>query len=200
MASAFPSYAVHVQMKHSVFVGEPIAEEELVISYKGSIVTVTASGDDPEVGSISFHVVKLGTALDSGRNGFEVCDAHSADLAEYGASLLDPKTGQLRDDLVKRFEIPGSELMIIDGIEIDADHRGQDLGLLVLDRVIDLYGGGVVACWPRPADVDTPDREVGTRKLQWHAQRLGFVPVTENGVYALSASLRRPKVQLRARS
>lgn len=114
-----------------------------------------------------------------------------------------------KDDLQTEFEIDRTDLLIIDCIELQPELRGHGVGALAVERVIELLGigCGVVACkpWPlqfTPAFATDPEKlcqlrppatdlDTSVRKLRTYWSKLGFWPVGNSGIYAMSTSQRK---------
>jgi hypothetical protein len=105
-----------------------------------------------------FH--PLGETWDSTRltrnktNLFDIFDAHSDSTAEYDNSLFDPEKADFSDNLrqLLKDEIFGLSLLIIDRLELLPGYRGQNLGLIIMRRLIERFStsAGVVAIKPFP--------------------------------------------------
>jgi hypothetical protein len=94
-------------------------------------------------------------------------DARSSDLMTIGSALFNPSIGGLIDDL-------GESVLIIDRAQIDPNHRGSGLGLLMVGAMIGKLGirCDVIAIWPGPAE--GKHTKAAVQKLQKHWKQLGF--------------------------
>lgn len=88
--------------------------------------------------------------------------------------------------------IEPADLLVINEIELEPEHRGRGVGLQVVSRALTLFGApcGVAALSPWPTEVDDPDDEEGAKrghkKLARYAERLGFKRVPGTEVWARS--------------
>lgn len=189
------SYWLEVALRHRLAVDAERFDGELVQEYEVRIEASKDPEEDPVVvGQASFCVVKLGLALDAELDALDACDSIDQDVHDLATAALDPDTGQLRDDLVEAFDAPLGDLLLLRRLEIDEAHRGQQLGLVVLDRIIDAFGSGLVVCLPALDGID-PSSAV-TSKFRGYLARLGFSPIGSGSTMALSAGFQRPTVSL----
>ena len=85
-----------------------------------------------------------------------------------------------------------ADLLVINEIELEKEHRGRGVGLQVAGRTIDLFGGpcGLVALCPWPTEIaDSKDEEAARRahrKLARYSERLGFKQIAGSDVWARS--------------
>jgi hypothetical protein len=129
--------------------------------------------------------------------------------------VLDPDTSDIRADLAERFECIGGDLMFLHLMKVVPAHRGRDLGLVAASRLIESYASGLVVCRPQPLQHvgDEPerfatdgmeyerfskDRREAKRKLQKYWSRLGFEPISDDGIYALGTASALPLVKIRS--
>jgi len=84
------------------------------------------------------------------------------------------------------------DLLVINEIELNKDHRGRGVGLQVVSRTIDLFGQscGMAALCPWPTEIDDPKNEELTRmahrKLAKYSERLGFKNLMGTDVWVRS--------------
>ena len=171
--------------------------------------------DDVRVGYISAFNVHFGQAYDDGVPWFDVLDARSADMALY-VDLIDSKESSYTEWVESTFEPFGSDLLILDRIRIEPEHRGHGYGLYAADLMISGFGPstGLIACVPAPyellknAPIRTNDSGVRSNrehaipgwegaeaKLRTHWSLLGFQQLPASDVFALSQSARRPPME-----
>jgi hypothetical protein len=117
-------------------------------------------------------------------------------------------TGYWKEETQEKYEAFGTDLLIIDSIEVRPRFRGTRVGTTAIDRTIDIFGPvcGLVACKPWPLQF-TPafarDRKAlkrlkapamgqdeAVRKLRAYWSKLGFWPLGETGIHVLSVSQR----------
>ncbi len=168
---------------------------------------------DIPVGHISVHKVELGRALDAKASLFDIFDCRNSELHALYGHLFDDKNDfhqHLEDIVHPGF---GSDLLIVERVEIDPEHRGQDLGLLLASRAIDAFADGCqyVVTIPSPLqfglyseasakdrkikgfDKFVKDEAVATKKISDHWKKIGFVELPdEPNILITSPALRRP--------
>lgn len=96
-------------------------------------------GDNDDGGSIvgnaEFYIVKFAAAMNRGSSLMDAIDSVKQDVYEYGAAVLDPDTGDIRADLVERFECIGGDFMFLHLMKVLPAHRGRDIGLVAASRL-----------------------------------------------------------------
>jgi hypothetical protein len=189
---------------------ETLEPDDLVQSIHGRIL-VQEDQDESEqmVGYVSASLLQFGNALEHGVSADRIGDGISGEIGEYWEMLFDLETGRWKDELQAEFEIDQTDLLIIDCIELQQRLRGLGIGLLAVQRVIELFGVGcgLVACKPWPLQF-TPafathaqkldqlkppatDLDTSVRKLRTYWSKAGFWPVGNRGIYVMSTSQRK---------
>jgi hypothetical protein len=188
-------------------------EEYIDADFVHSIVgRVSAKSEDREneeaAGYIKASLVQFGEALDHGISTERIGDGIDGCIAEYWELLYNPDTGYWKEEIQEEYEASGTDLLIIDCIEIRPRFRGTRVASAAIDRTIDIFGPvcGLVACKPWPLQF-TPafarDRKAlkrlkapgvgkdeAVRKLRVYWSELGFWPLAESGIHLLSMSQR----------
>lgn len=197
----------------------PEEPDDYVTDIEGSILYESGprEGNPPQsnvVARLSAYLVRLGEADEHHQDRFEVFDAHSDTLAGYWNVLFSVRTRELRPALRRQFELSVSDVLILDTLEIEPEHRGKRLGLSVVDSTIRVFARDpfmLVVCNPFPMQCGgkqrddewrarmEPSRFVGNKndaqqRLQRYWQRLGFTPIGTTGYYALSPGHKRPSL------
>jgi GNAT superfamily N-acetyltransferase len=209
--------SVHLELESRV---EPTWDnpepEDYIVDLRGDVmVRGNLDEDDVRVGSVSAFLVHLEQAYEDGMPWFDVLDAHSADMAVY-LNLIDDSESRYTEWVETRFEPFGSDLLILDRIRIEPEHRGHGYGLYAAELIINGFGpsSGLVACVPAPYELlrDAPIRtndngaqigherpipgwEAAEAKLRKHWSLLGFQQVASSDVFALSLTARRPSIE-----
>ena len=167
------------------------------------------------VGTISAYAVHLGNASDNGVAWFDVLDSYNADIALY-LDLFETDASSYTDWVQSTHEPYSSDLLILDRIRVEPQYRGKGYGLYAAQLMIQSFGppGGLAACVPAPyellqkhglASVEDainlsreerlPEWQPAQTKLRQLWSLLGFEPVPASDVFALSLSLRQPRMQ-----
>lgn len=190
--------------------------DDYIIDLRGDIlIRGEQDDDDARVGNISAFYVHLEQAYDDGIPWFDVLDAHSADLALY-VDLIDAAQSCYTEWVESAFEPLGSDLLILDRIRIEPEHRGKAYGLYAAELMINGFGpsSGLVACLPAPYELlknaappspketvstngheDIPEWRAAEAKLRKHWSLLGFRQLPGSDVFALSLTSRRPPIE-----
>ncbi|MFK8905938.1 hypothetical protein [Streptomyces sp. YS-3] len=145
--------------------------------------------EDAAVGSMTFYRVHL----DRGRNAYSALADESEDLYEIAQVLLDPATGYYTDEVGELLEYSGSGLLVMDRVALNAEWRGQGLGVaLATEAIFRLMPGcRAVACSPGVSDLsadrlrDEAEWDRITAKIARGWERIGFLHYRDN-VYLLS--------------
>ncbi len=216
-------FSIHVTLAERVSISHGLTVEDLVHEYEAKILDDELEFEDEldprrVAGTVQFYMVKLGLAADLGMDALDACDSVSQDVCEYGVAVLNPKTGQIKENIADEFLTMGGDLLILHCAKIQPAYRGQDLGLLAAARVIDLFAQGLVICRPQPLQHVRPKDELepapgdssmqyerftktkvqAKRSLAKHWERLGFERLGKTDFYVLSTDQQRPTVQPRA--
>jgi hypothetical protein len=162
-------------------------------------VTATYAEWDDEVGTSTQHplgmldvvVIDCDRALDDGRSGFDLLDVESGDLATIGAEVFDIRSGWLRDSVRDALgdDNFGSQLIVLDRVRVEPQHRGHGLGPILAGLVLDtlrIGSSAFSACYPAPfeGDLEGADRERAIDSLTRTWAKLGFQELS-NGVHVL---------------
>jgi len=80
--------------------------------------------------------------MDHGITTERLGDGVDGNIAEYWELLFDLDSGYWKEEIRDEYEALGSDLLILDYIEIHPKVRGCGIGRSVLDRTIDIFGAG----------------------------------------------------------
>ena len=184
----------------------------------GRIAKMDDDESDILVGKFRQYYVDIASAINTGIDVFDIFDAHSDSTADYYDSLFDPDTVGFSENLQQLFnyDIFEQSVLIIDRLELLPNYRGQNLGIIIMRRLIQRFsaGAGVVAIKPFPLQFEhriPAEDESGwhaemqlssfreterdsTRKLQNHYRKLGFVEMKGTPHMFLSTARRLPRI------
>jgi len=114
------------------------------------------------------------------------------EMAEIARSLY-RRSGEWVPELESMWgSIDPMDLIVINEIELNKEHRGRGIGLQVVSRTLELFGGpcGVAALCPWPTEVDDENDEKSARrahrKLAKYSERLGFKNLQGTDVWVRS--------------
>lgn len=199
-------FQVVFQLVAALTEGEPSREFLQIIEGE-----IRDTESNVSAGRMSALIVQVGRVADAGEHLFDVMDGESSELGEYHAAFFNPHDCDYKDSIRRQFaDICGLDLLIINHVEIDPALRKRGLGLLVVSKIIDVFGEncGLVAMkpfplqfrnyldlgWLPPEGVENPKAAflVATKKLRNHWGRAGFKRVNGTDYCALSPANKRP--------
>ncbi len=195
--------------------GRCVEPDSYITDLEGDILLPRSDADDEIcLGTISAHSVHFDEASEDGVSWFDVLDARSADTAMY-IDLIETEGSGYTEWVECAFEPFGSNLLILDRIRIEPEHRGHGYGLYAAQLMITGFAlNGIVACVPAPYELlkDAPPRELdddgptsrdqripgwapAEAKLRKYWSLIGFEQVPSSDVFALSLTTRRPPME-----
>jgi hypothetical protein len=188
---------------------EEYVDSDFVHSILGRVFAKSEELEDGEdAGYIKASLVQFGEAMDHGISTERLGDGIDGRVAEYWELLYDPDTGCWREEIQDEYDASGTDLLIIDCIEIHPRFRGTRVGTATIERTIDIFGPvcGLVACKPWPLQFSpafardrkalkrlkapTVGRDEAVHKLKAYWSRLGFWPLGETGIHLLGMTQR----------
>jgi hypothetical protein len=167
------------------------------------------------VGRFDASYIDVAKGLVDGMAIFDLMDA-SSELREIYVTLCDRDTGELREDVKKLLGgVTFRNILVINMVEILPAYRGMGLGLSMMWHLSQRHsaGCGIVALKAFPAQfragrLSDPERsdwdkqmgydpntytvEFAHERVILHLGKLGFVPIGDAGVMALSTAVRHP--------
>ena len=172
------------------------------------------------VGKFRLLYIDIASAMDERFTDiFQIFDAYSETTADYYSSAFEPNEMDLSKDLRQLLDddIYESNLLIFDRLELLPDYRGQNLGIVIMRRLIQRFSSaaGVVAIKPFPLQFEssiTAEDEEGwhvemqlsnfqnpvqdaVQKLKDHYSKLGFVEMKDTPHMFLSTARRLPPIE-----
>jgi GNAT superfamily N-acetyltransferase len=167
------------------------------------------------VGRFDASYLNIGNALVARVKIYDVLDA-SSEIREIYATLFNPDTERLREDVEKLLGgVTLRNILVVNRVEILPAYRGMGLGLAMMWHLIQRHsaGCGIVAlkAFPvqfRAGHLSDPERSDWNRQMGYdpytytvefahervifHLKKLGFEPIGNAGVMALSTAFRHP--------
>ncbi|UOD30106.1 hypothetical protein INH39_32990 [Massilia violaceinigra] len=161
----------------------------------GSVFSLDNRDRRSTAGRFKLYYVDVGAAVNARASIYNIFDSH-ANTFDYFGAIFDPDTVGFSERLSKLFKDDEGwgNILIIDRLEILPKYRSLNLGLIVMRRLIERFGGGTafVAIKPFPlqceavgrqpdkwrdklklSDFDRQSRSA-TAKLRRHYAKLGF--------------------------
>lgn len=120
---------------------------------EAQLVTQNASASDKNaiVGVANIYKVELGRAMNERQSTAEIFDSFNDELFDYYETLFDLESEEFNLNLEKLAEPGmGSDLLIIDKVEIIPNYRGMNLGLVLAQEAISNLSGGCQYVTLRP--------------------------------------------------
>ncbi|MGW2917728.1 hypothetical protein ACWDBF_07670 [Streptomyces angustmyceticus] len=145
--------------------------------------------EDVAIGAMVFYRVRL----DRGRNAYWALEEESEDLYETGKALLDPQTGSFTGEVSEMLEYVGTDLLVMDRVNLDRQWRGHGLAVILATEAIHrlMPGCRAIACAPGITDLssnrlkDRAEWDRVTAKIAQGWERIGF-RLYRDGIYLLS--------------
>ncbi|MCZ1006811.1 hypothetical protein [Streptomyces lydicus] len=149
----------------------------------------SCSVEDVAIGALTFYRVRL----DRGRNAYWAMEEESEDLYETAQVLLDPQTGSFTGEVSEMLEYIGTDLLVMDRVNLDRQWRGHGLAVILATEAIHrlMPGCRAIACAPGITDLsshrlkDRAEWDRVTAKIAQGWERIGFRLYRDN-VYLLS--------------
>lgn len=187
-----------------------VEPDQYTETIRGEVIDVAEDGAEARVGTLEAYRLRRDLAADEGVSFFDIADAFSAEACDYILEVFD-EHGGVRPDVERALgEEPGwGPVLMAHTLQIDAAHRGRELGYAVINSFIETFEPGVGLVIARAAPIDPPDlapgemdapeyrqrRAHGVRKLREYWEVFGFVPVgPESEFLAMNLGLVRPSL------
>lgn len=168
---------------------------EHLYTTRGEVIAFDEDETKVTAGRFKAFYIDVGAALNTGTDVFDVFDSHASTVDFYRA-IFDPETLDLSNKLQKLFEegTGWGNVLILDRLEILPEFRNRNLGLVVMQRLIERLGAGacVVGIKPFPLQGEftrakedvwrsslqlerfAQDPKRATKKLRDYYAQLGF--------------------------
>ena len=196
--------------------------DEYVLAIHGKITVTPITPDlieeDPqEMGHIDARLVQMGRIINDGASILELydsCDQYFHDI--YG-ELFEPENDEFTETLQRQFKElgSGSDVLLIDNVELLPAYRGKRVGLAAVHRLIDVYGAWnclvIIPIYPpqfytylddtdwkrkMSTDLFTKDEETARAKLERYCGKLGFERIWDSRyLCALCTNNKYPSLQ-----
>ena len=172
---------------------------DFIYETSGDLFAIDDNDDREFVGKFRVYYVDVERAISEGEPIFEVLDAHSSHVAEYFEPIFGSEAPDFSNHLLELLDhgIFGSNLLILDRLEMLPQYRGRGLGLSVLRHMISRFSSGaaLVAMKPFPLQFEVvrahedenkwrdrmnlaqlpTNADVATEKLRQYYSKLGFL-------------------------
>lgn len=175
--------------------------DDLIYETSGDLFNIGDKDEREFVGKFRLYYVDVERAVNEGMPVFDMLDAH-AHTVEYYEPIFGSNAPEFSDRLTKllHHDVLGSNLLILDRLEILPEYRGKELGLSVMRHMMRRFSAGaaVVAIKPYPLQFEAGpsgedekkwradfglgqlprDKRLATKTLCDYYSKLGFVRIS----------------------
>jgi hypothetical protein len=200
-----PLYSDYLEFYHNRITGSILLDE---VSLE-----VDEQRPDVKVGSFTGYILDLGDGTDAGYEMFDLFDSCSDTRDFHAFVFVDDEDAKEVDGieydinprLVELFDIDWvNRILILHTVEIEEAYRGFNLGLAVTTQIIRDFGRGcdlvMMKAFPMQYSGDMYEKDqageytktvkqdflTGQKKLIQHWCQLGFQPIDDSGILALT--------------
>jgi hypothetical protein len=196
----------------AVFARVSIEDEEnsFIQEYEIQVLGVDIESDSEKklnVGEAKITRILLEEAINRHENIFGVLDATPQEIANICFLVVNPNTGEFEDAIAQLFGelFTRSDILILNRIQIRREFRGKKVGLIVLSRLIQVFGAGCGLVLMKPFPLQFENRPYkpsksdfkGTfsacqKKLIEYYSPLGFQRIPRSDVFCLNLNWQYP--------
>ena len=149
--------------------------DEYVLEIHGDITYRQIDPDIEEnpqhIGHIKVRLIQMGRMINDGANIFELYDSFDQYFHDIYGELFDVKNDEFTETLQRQFKelSDGTDVLLIDDVELLPPYRGKRFGLAAVHRTIDVFGPWnclvVIALYP-PQFCEYRDNTEWKKKMQ----------------------------------
>jgi hypothetical protein len=150
-------------------------------------------------GTAEGFLIRVSNAINDRICIIDEADGISHDAYEYAITVIKPGTNEWRRSVERQFpDVFDHDLLTIMKMEIKPEHRGQQVGLLTMLRIMQMMSGGcglvVIKPWPLQymgelsETFTEKDKKVAFQKLRAYWGRLGFERIGKTDFYGFPQS------------
>ncbi|OQY03017.1 MAG: hypothetical protein B6I25_08615, partial [Planctomycetales bacterium 4572_13] len=117
--------------------------DEYVLEIHGKITATEITEETSQhVGHINARLIQMGRIMNDGESVFELYDSFDQYFHEIYGELFDPGSDDFTETLQHQFKElgAGSNVLLIDDVEILPSYRGKRIALAAVHRTIDVFG------------------------------------------------------------
>lgn len=159
------------------------------------------------------YLCQVGKAIDSGADVFWELFDQSQELNNLHSVVFDGDTGEVKEEINNQWggEICSDDVLYVELIHVLPAHRGHNLGLRALYRVIELFGrgNGLVVIQPGPLQHGgraaehsqlelhrfEQDKVKALRRLRRYWKKFGFRQIPKSDFFAWPMAKRLPEYE-----
>lgn len=137
-------YDVDFQIRKCL--GQVVLYDEYVLEIHGNITYRQINPDIEEnpqhLGHIKARLIQMGRIINDGKNIFELYDSFDQYFHDIYGELFDVENDEFTETLCQQFKelSDGTNVLLIDEVEILPPYRGKRFGLAAVYRTIDVFG------------------------------------------------------------
>lgn len=157
---------------------------DYVASIEGRLCTYGDAGEDVTIGRIRAWKIQLERIEADGEDPWEVLDAEYGELEALYSAIFDVASGAFKPAVLRAAPLDRLPVNIVAiyTVEIDDAYRGRRLGLQLVDRTLEAFGGreDLAALLPHPLGSRGEEGhriKRASRKLSFYMQSSGFRPI-----------------------
>jgi len=213
MANDVPFLILHFEASSACL--EAVEPNDFVYETRGKIVTLDESEQETLVGKFCLYYADVDNAYDGGFEPSEVLDTYSHTV-DYFSSIYGLNGAEFSEKLLYllNHDVFGNNSLILDRLELLPRYRGQNLGLIIMWRLMQRFSlrAGVVAIKPFPLQFEqepstegwrnelqlsnfTKSERTATQKLRRYYRKLGFVGMQGTPFMFRSTTWRLPTIE-----
>lgn len=163
----------------------PLDDELLGIEHWEVQVRRWAEDPDDEPSAVGYRIAHV---LCADEWEPQAMDSINADAGDYLSYFFDAQSGELRDEIAERLEMPFGDVLILDRLVLKPEVRGHDFGVLIAAQMVHALGRGCAVVIRRAGPVDQhvaerdlPEEEKRARRARlaelW--QRVGLTHLVD---------------------
>ncbi len=212
-------FSIVMSWSDESYVSEDYESDAFIYETSGDLSIINKSDDKEFIGKFRVYYVDVEQAINEGIDIFDMLDCHSSNLAEYYGPIFESEEHDFNNHLLELFghDVFGSNLLILDRLEILPQYRGKKIGLIVLRHAITRFSSGaaIVAMKPFPLQFEVKpsgetqkkwhdrmklvqmqtDQEVATNTLCNYYSKLGFIKIIDTPMMAVSTAKILPTIK-----
>lgn len=216
MTNDVPFLILHFEASSACL--EAIEPKDFFYETRGKIVTLDESDQETLVGKFCLYYADVDNAYDGGFEPLEVLDTYSHTV-DYFSSIYGPSGIEFSEKLLHllNYDVFGNNSLIFDRLEVLPRYRRQNLGLIIMRRLMQRFslGAGVAAIKPFPLQFEhepsterdgrwrnelqlsnfTKSERTATQKLRRYYRKLGFVGMQGTPFMFRSTTWRLPTIE-----
>jgi len=174
------------------WIGDADDDSAYLYQIDGIVLCSSADGSDGTVcGRLRAYILRTEEMIEHGAFSRDEWEDHD-ELDEIAKGIYTDSGTWSANIKAAWPDVEKLDVLVIEEISIDRQHRRMGLGLVIADRTISMFGRGcglvVISPWPTEVEnrSDEEEAKTGYRKIGKYSQRLGFKNITGTDLWARS--------------